>query len=199
MRYFLLNTMGSDDPKLYFVDKRPKGLGTTSWRMAAGVKISDQWPAEPPPVYPSDDCVGTKLPAMIGNTLRYFLISTEVRKIVEEHCRNVDVEYLPVTLFNKKKREQSRDYCLVNPLGTFDCLDPERSEIVYSKSGSGEVVSVESFVLDETKLEGVPPLFRVKHDARRYFFSEPLGRALGERTFSNLLVYEVPVSPRSGR
>ncbi len=198
MRYFFIDKLRSDDPKFYFVDKRPKGLGVGSWRMAEGAKIADKWPKEPPPVYPSDDCLATKLPSLIGNTLSYLIVSSDLRKLIQEQCREPEIEYLPITLYTRKKREQSRDYWLVNPIGTVDCLDLARSEIVYNKAGTGEVVAVHKFVLDSRKLTDVAPLFRIKEDPRQYVVTEPLARAFAERPFTNLFIREIDVTPPDG-
>lgn len=195
MRYFFIDKLKRDDPKNYFVDTNPKGLGLASWRPAEGAPIGDKWPKTPPPVYPSADSPGIKLTSFIGNTQSYLVVSSELRKVIEEHCRGREVEYLPVTLHTHKKREQSRDYCLVNPLGPVDCLDLARSKIVYSKSGSGEVVGVDKFVLDPRKVEGVAALFRIKEDPRQYAVTEPLARAFADGKFTNLYLTEIEVAP----
>ena len=118
-----------------------------------------------------------------------------MRALIEEYCRGCEIEYLPITLFTSKKREQSRDYCLVNPIGNIDCLDLERSEIVYDKGGSGAVVSVRKFVLDPKKLERVAPLFRIREDPRNYVVTEFLAHEFAERSFTNLFISEIEVAP----
>lgn len=199
MRYFFIDELKRDDPKYYFTDRSPKGLGLASWRPAKGAPIADKWPNPPPPVYPSDDSPAVKLPSLIGNTQAYLIVSSELRKLIEEHCRGREIEYLPVVLFSPKKREQSRDYCLVNPIGAVDCLDLSRSKIVYSEGPGSAVVGVDKFVLDPRKLEGVAPLFRIKEDPRQYAVTEPLGRAFAEHEFTNLFLTEIEVAPSGAR
>jgi hypothetical protein len=194
MRYFFLDTLASDDPKHYFIDKRPKGLGLKSWRMAKGATVQAEWPPEAPPVFPSDDCLGVKLTSRVGTTLGYLIVCSDLRDVIREHCQTTRVEYLPLILYSKKKRVQSRDYCIVNPLGTIDCLDRERSHIAYTPEG--EVIDVKKAVLDPKKLEDVPALFRIKEIPREYVINEPLARAIAARSFTNIFVQEIELSPQ---
>src|SRR5687767_2741713 len=196
MRYFFIDTLKSDDPKYYFIDKRPKGLGLKSWRMAEGAAVKSEWPVEPPPVYPSDDCQGVKLTSLIGTTLDYLIVSSELRDLIKEHCQSAEIEYLPIALYSKKKRLQSADYCLVNPVGAVDCLDLERSKIHYTPKG--EIVDVNKAVLNPAKLEGAAALFRIKESPRQYVVSEPLARAFAARPFTNLYIKEIEVGPADG-
>lgn len=193
MRYFFLDTLASDDPKHYFIDKRPKGLGLKSWRMAKGAAVQAEWPTEPPPVYPSDDCLGVKLTSRIGTTLGYLIVCSELRDVIKEHCQDAAVEYLPITLFSKKKRVQSTDYCLVNPVGAIDCLDLERSNIAYTPEG--EIIDVKKAVLNHGKLKDAPALFRIKETPRQYVLTEPLARAIAARSFTNIFVQEIELAP----
>jgi hypothetical protein len=161
--------------------------------MAKGARIAQKWPMEPPAVYPIDDCLGTKLPALIGTTLGYLILNSDLRKIVQDKCATCDIEYLPINLLNRKGRLQSQDYCLVNPIGTVDCLDHERSKIAYTDKG--EVIEVDVFVLDPRCLKGVPALFRIKEDPSKYVLTEPLASAFADHAFTNVLLHHIEVAP----
>lgn len=196
MKYYFIDTLGRGDPKNYFVDGRPSEVGLGSWRMARGAKAADLWPADPAILRPSDRTAAIKLPPVIPTTLSYLIASSAVRKQIEAHCPGAEIEYLPVVLMSKKKREQSRDYCMINPLGTIDCLDLQRSVIAYSPTIPGAVLSVDTFVIDPRKVEGAPALFRIKEAPEAYVISEPLAQALRAPEFAQVRLTDIEVTPR---
>jgi hypothetical protein len=79
------------------------------------------------------------------------------------------VQYLPLAIYNHKKRLASDDYFIVNPLGTMDVLDTSVSEIEYL---DGEVVEITKYVLDPQKVMQVPDVFRIKEEPEAYVVSE---------------------------
>jgi len=86
---------------------------------------------------------------------------------------NCEFEILPFTLYDHKKRVLTKDYWIVNPIGTFGCLNKEASEIKYvdKDDAKSEVVSIRKFVFDPKKLKNAPDLFRVPERVRDYFIS----------------------------
>jgi hypothetical protein len=84
------------------------------------------------------------------------------------------MECLPFTLFDHRRRVASRDYFIINPLGTFDCLNTSKSEIVYSDDPPGEVVAVRKHVLDPRKVGAAPDIFRVKEEPEMIVISARL-------------------------
>jgi len=192
MRYFRLDLLAMADPKFYFTDKRTKGLGLSTWQMAEGVTISSKWPTPPPTIMPSDDTPATKLPDLIGSTVGYLIASPPLRQCIEEHCPGVEIEYLPIVLLSHKKRPQSQEYCMVNPIGPCDCLNHVHSKISYTDDR--KVIGVDKFVLDLRKLDGAPALFRIAEEPSEYVVNETLARAFGEHNFTNILLKEIEVS-----
>jgi hypothetical protein len=192
MRYFFIDRLATVDPKFYFTDKRTKGLGISTWQTAEGVAIADRWPSPPPTILPSDDTPATKLPDLIGSTVGYLIASPGLRTVIAEHCPGVEIEYLPIVLLSHKKRPQSQDYCLVNPIGKRDCLNHTQSKIAYTDDH--QVIDVDKFVLDPRKLEGAPALFRITEDPRQYVVNETLARAFAAHNFTNILLKEIEVS-----
>ena len=60
MRFVSIDRLTSSDPKYYFLEDRPRGLGINTFQMAIGKRASEFWPQEPPPVVPSDRNAGLK-------------------------------------------------------------------------------------------------------------------------------------------
>ncbi len=190
MRYFILETLGDDqDKSLAFIDKSPGDLGIYDYCMARGEVVVDHYPTEAR-VYLQPESPGGKLCSLIGNTLGYLIVSTEMKTVIEQMYKG-KMELLPFTLYNHKGRVHSRDYWIINPIGSIDCLDKEASQIKYLNSSKKEVIAVDKFVLDPRKLSMEPDVFRVPEDLTRYFISARLGKAFQERGFTNIFLIEV--------
>ncbi|MBW2661812.1 MAG: hypothetical protein JRD93_07465 [Deltaproteobacteria bacterium] len=193
MRYFFVETLGKlGNPNLCILSRPPDGLGVKSYRMAKGKKIGVHYPKDAI-IYMDDEHPGIKIESLIGNTKGYLIVSREMKECIEEHCTFCEIEYLPFTLYNHKKRVHSQDYFIINPIGTFDCLNLKASQIEYL---DGEVVGIDNFVVDPRKLEKPPALFRIKEDPRRYVINEELAKAFEEKGFTNVLLKEIGQSTK---
>jgi hypothetical protein len=87
------------------------------------------------------------------------------------------------------------DYSIINPLGSYDCLNAEKSDIVYH---DGKVVKVQTPVFDPDKLAGVPALFRIVEQPRDYFLNSDLLLAIDDirPKPTNVFIFPVDVVPR---
>src|SRR5262249_39287478 len=133
---------------------------------------------------------GIKLSSLLGNTISYLIVHASMKDVIVANQPG-ELELLPFTLYNHKKRVHSKDYWIVNPIGTIDCVNKEASEITYGGDGNKQVVGVDKWVLDPKKLEGTPALFRVPENAEEYFIDSRLGKAFQQNKFSNVLLIEV--------
>ncbi len=202
MKYFFIDTLGISGEGWCFLDTIPVGLGLSGYMPAKGQRVGNDYP-EDAKTYMSDEYTGIRLASLIGNTRSYLILATAVKEIIAAQCVGLDIEYLPFTLYNHKKREHSKDYWIVNPIGTRDCLNLELSEIKYfNKPGDayhGAVISVRKHVLDPAKLKDAPALFRIKEGPREYVINETLANIFRERSFTNMRLTEIEQQPVSGK
>jgi hypothetical protein len=192
LKFYVLDTMGAfgnDDLCLLrdFVD----GIGMHSWKLSKGEPLRPIYPQDAR-IFMSPESPGIKLCSLIGNTDRMLIVSPELRATLEKHCRD-ETEYLPFTLYDHRKRARSRDYVIVNPLGTFDCLDFKASQIVWDDEMPDKIIRINRRVLSRDKVERAPALFRIARDSSRYVVNEALAEELRERKFSNVVLAELPV------
>lgn len=195
MKHYFIKTLGRSTTEGWCVlHAPPEGLGVSDYRLAEGDPIGSRYPSDAR-IYMSDESSGIRLGSLIGNTKSFLIVATVVKEVIEQHCAGVEIEYLPFTLYNHKKREHSRDYWIVNPIGTRDVLNLKASEIEYlNKPGDpyhGAVVGVDKFVLDSKKLKDIPALFRIKEAPSKYVINELLAQAFQERQFTNMLLKEI--------
>lgn len=193
LRFFDLRSSGKlGDPELCMLRSLVKEMGMTVSRFGLGKRARDVYP-EHASIYMSDDSPGIKLLPLLGNTCNTLLVSSELRAVIEKHCTN-EIEYLPFTLYDHRKRVYSRDYCIVNPIGTFDCLDLKASDIVWGRADPTRISHVNEHVLDRKKVENAPQLFRVEKDPMTYVLRYELAKEISDRKFSNIFWKELKVN-----
>jgi hypothetical protein len=189
MRYHLINTLGHlADPSLCIIDQTPAGLGVKYFYMMEGKVIGDSYPANAA-IRMSDKYEGTKLSSFLGNTESYLIGSKMVKEMIQTHYQG-DIEYLPFTLYSPRGAVHSLDYFIINPIGTFDCLDLKSCDIKYLPN-KNKIVKIRKFVLDAKKVEDAPPLFRIHEDPTEYVINDTLLSAFQEAGCTNLVVKEL--------
>jgi hypothetical protein len=194
VRYYFIDTLGDLESEYCILSSPPTDLGLSYYRMAKGDAIGDKYP-DNARIYMSEKHPGIKVPSIVGNTHNYLITSRLARDEIAAHCQGVEIEYLPVTIYNHKKRPHPGEYFIINPIGSRDCLDLGASEVEYlDEPGDpyhGAVVGVDRFVLDPQKLAQAPSLFRIREDVNKYVVDERLASALLARGFKNLILNEI--------
>jgi hypothetical protein len=185
--FYLLQTLGdANDSDLCFLDNFIDGLEPKSWRIAKGERFGDLYPANAK-LYMDDENPGIKLGDLIGTSRNMIVASQELKKLVQKHCAQQDIEYLPFTLYDHRKRVYSKDYCLINPIGTFDCLDLKASKLLRDDDNPDEILSVTTPVLDKNKVKKAPQLFRMKYQPTNYVLGYDLAKDIHDRNLPNVI------------
>ena len=169
MKYFRIEIAPVEDLDVCCIEDIPKEIGNMSHRFHLGRAFGAKLP-ERSRAY-MDKGSGMKLASLIPNTDNMLLVHRTVKDVIEAEARGGTIEYLPVSIYNHKKRLASDDYFIVHPVGAVDCLDLPASDIKYL---DGEVVTVRKMILSPEKLEEAPDLFRVEEDPAVYLISERL-------------------------
>ena len=185
MDYYSINKGPLVDRNLCVLDREPKGTNMFTHRMGEGHPMGDKYPANPE-WQMSEKYGGTQLASLISS--HYLVVERRLKEVFER--TGVPMECLGFTLHDRKGQVVSRDYFLLNPLGTFDCLHLEKSEIEYSDEVPGEIVGIDKYVLDSNKLRSAPDFFRIKEDPYVYVLSHKLVDALQQLHPTN--VYLTP-------
>lgn len=169
MNYFQINLMPRKNSEYCFLRSYPEGLDIHTYKLGKGERLGAEYPADAR-IYMDPRERGIELPSLIGNTCCMLIVDRPMKEVLER-LNKAPVQYLPVRIYNHKKRLASADHFIVNPIGTYDCLDTEQSGIEYE---DGEVVNVdeEALVLDREKMKEAPALFRVREDPGIYVVNE---------------------------
>ncbi|MFP2933138.1 imm11 family protein [Pyxidicoccus sp. 3LG] len=193
LRFFSLDCLGDpDDDSLCFIDNFIEGIEPLSWRAAHGARFGKDYPKDAK-LFMNPENPGIKLSPLLGTSRNMILGSRDFKEAVEKHCKN-EIEYLPFTLYDHRKRVHSRDYFIINPIGTFDCLDMKESVIKWDDENPKEIISIKEHVLDRKKMKDAPQFFRIDKDPANYVVGLELAREFKARSFSNIFWAELPLS-----
>lgn len=196
MATYFLSTLGDlRDPALCVLDNIPPGLGAAYSRIARGRSMGDDFPAQAE-ISMTEGREGIRLASLVGHTQNFIVASRALQTIIREAYGATPfrdrIEFLPVSIIDHRGRVRSDEYALVNPLGTFDVLDHERSEVKYYE---GYVIGVDKYVLDAEKVAAAPPLFRLQEKPSRYLVQESLAQAIDQATLTNVILEQVEQTP----
>jgi hypothetical protein len=114
-------------------------------------------------------------------------VSERARSKLEAHLGE-RVEFLPLI------HVKGVQVYAVNVLNMIDCLDIARSEVAFSASKPGRVVSVIRFALDERKIPSDPVIFKVP-ESGIVFISSSVADLIVEHRLSGALLVEPTASP----
>ncbi len=181
MDYFTLNNGALVDRELCILSGAPKGLRMYSHRIGKGHPMGDKYPPDAE-WQMSEKYGGTKLASLI--TSHYVVVERALKEVFER--TDIPMECLNFTLLDHKGQVASREYFIINPIGTFDCLNLEKSEIEYSKEVPGEIVGIDKYVLSTEKLRSAPDFFRIKEDPYVYVLSHKLADELQQLNPTNI-------------
>ncbi len=185
-------TLGDpNDERVVFLDAVAKGAEGKDYVFRHGRPMKDAWPKKAK-IFMSKEYKGVRLTSHLGNMKGMIVASKELREIIERHCPGLAAEYLPFTLMDHRKRPYSDDYCVVNPLGTLDCVDRAKSDIDFDDTGKN-VLMVRKLVLDPAKIAGAPQLFRVDLQPDVYVVGAALSDELKARKLTNVILTPLAV------
>jgi len=184
--FYLVDTMAATSRELCFLREVPDGTDDLSYRMAMGYRMGSDYPQDAR-VAMSRDKPGFQLASVIGNTNAFLIVDAVMRETIAG-ARLGEVEFLRLAIIDHKRRVASADYCIVNPIGTVDCMDLEASTIEWFED---EIVEVEQHVFDRNKVVDAPDLFRVKQTPRAYVMSKALADRCQAAGATNLVLTPV--------
>lgn len=146
------------------------------YELSEGVSRADGWPddvkAPMSPEYPKD----IELPDNVSGT-ELVIISDKVRQALAAE-RVTNVEYLPLTIVNHKKKVASKDYFILNPPDVVDCIDLEASEVKWNAIDKTLISRCKQLVLKEANVPKDAKVFRPKHLPNQILIRSDLAKKL---------------------
>jgi hypothetical protein len=170
------------------VVSNPSGF-EDQFMLAEGVSLLGQWPAnvvcKMSPKYPKDIELTDNLHG--GN---YPVISQRLKTKIAASASANQCEFLPVSVLNHKGRVASKDYFILNPVGSVDCIDTEESEVEWNDLDETDISEMERLVLRENDVPAEVNLFRAKYLLGTILVRRSLADQLSSDGFTGLYFRE---------
>jgi hypothetical protein len=114
MKFFRIDTLGdADNDKVAIIDDYVKGLEMDDALTKYGRPTAAAWP-EDASIYLRKNS-GAKLTDLLGTITNNLIVSSRLRACIASHCDGIAIEYLPIKLFDHRKRLRSEDYANIHP------------------------------------------------------------------------------------
>jgi hypothetical protein len=153
-----------------YIEKEVKGIAE-AWRLGEGERMGDRFPAQA--AFPlSKEWKGMRLTDFIPNKFSRLIVSERARRVLEGEPN--EVEWLPVSIIDKKDRVVASPYSIAHILGTVDCVDLKRSEYDRSKFAPDKFLVIRRLVLHSSKIPREASVFRIKQHPRTFIISMDL-------------------------
>ncbi len=138
------------------------------------------------PDFPKD----IKLGDNIGNIDGMAVISKGLMEFIKSKGSE-SVEFLPVSILNHKGRIASKEYYIIHPLIVQDCIDLEKTKVVWSSMSPKTITSFDSeLILDTERMDENLLFFRMKHEPISIMTRKDLSEEIINKGFTGLLFRE---------
>lgn len=203
MRYFRIEHLGDNtDPERVIISNHVEDIGLYCVKIAYGKHVGNNFPDDAR-IYLEKSKKGRRLDSLLSNTINYLIVNTAMKDTILQHGNfpDIEIETLPFTLFDPSGKVMSKDYWIINPIGTKDVLNKKFSDIHYLDAPGdpdhGKVVSVRKFVINPDKLDEKIAIFRVPEAKEETFINETLARAFYEKGYTNVMLEEIELETNS--
>jgi hypothetical protein len=141
-------------------------------------------PRFPDQVALPDGLVNLDRLVVVSPTLRDFLADQVLAQLAQ-------VELLPVTILNHKRRDSGAPYAIVNPLTIVDVIDVGASSLEWNSIDPTLICTCDQLVLKDGGVPGDPLLFRPKFLETRVLLRRDLADAIRAKGFTGISFVEI--------
>lgn len=131
------------------------------WKLLEGIRLKDEFPSSSKFTMDPDNPTGVTLTDSLYNLDEQIVASTRLRGLIER-LEVPAVEYLPVAVFNHKKRPVPEPYTIIHPVDPIDCLVLDACEPRWDRIIKTNINRLKHLVIDESRIDPARLLFRPK-------------------------------------
>ncbi|MCX4030507.1 hypothetical protein H0A36_28645 [Endozoicomonas sp. SM1973] len=181
--YWILISERSDDNQFY-LDGTPPLISTNEWSFEEGSAVTG--------IIPEIEMLYTIEPNeimtdnLVSPGFRGLLIRNKVKGLLE--ILGLDnIQYFKTKLINEKTKESTEDYYIANIIGTYDCVDYDKSDLTFWDDG--DIEFVESFVFKDISDQEPPEIFRLSSFLPLVIITDRVKKALDKQDYSGFKYY----------
>ena len=160
------------------------------WKLMKGDSVAKEWPADVRMRMDPDFKKKIKLSDNVLNPARVLVASKALCDFFRKKPVP-NVEYLPITILDHKKKVASKEYSIVNLVTTQDCIDTTASEVTWNNINPEYIMSMKRLVFDETKIDDDALLFRAKHLKTLIFVRADFAAEVTAAGFTNVKLWRL--------
>jgi hypothetical protein len=168
-----------DHEALAWIEEQPPELEEDDYRLSEGLPARGWFPGSLRFTLSRDS--GVRVADSIPNVLSLLIVSDRLKQALEVRA-NSKIEFLPVSILNKKKRPLVEPYYVANLLGSIACMDREKSEFKMNAVLKDQVLWFARLVLDEPRIPPKANLFRLREQMDLVLVRDDLADVLAKFT-----------------
>ncbi|HYO53975.1 imm11 family protein [Archangium sp.] len=157
-----------------------------SWELTEGTRLKESIPESTTFTLAPDS--GDILCDFIPNISSVLVISSRAKEMLEAEGLREGMEYLPVTVLDKRGRPTKSRYYLANVLRKVPCMDRGNSEFV--PGSDDEILIVERLKLQEERIPREARLFRLGECPEVIIIRSDLLQRIQDEKLTGLVVRE---------
>jgi hypothetical protein len=158
--------------------------GAKAYKYSEGISLASMHPKnEASGIYYDPNLLDhIKLYDFVDNLDGLIIANSKVKTILDSFDIN-NLEYLPSWLYDHQKNIASKDYAIINVLGSVDAIDMEKSDYKMNRIVKTQVKFIDELVLDHDKIPEDAKIFRpstklnlilIRDDIKQAFEAEGL-------------------------
>src|SRR5262245_53011782 len=159
------------------------------YKLMKGESVAKEWPDVSMRMDP-DFKKKIKLSDNLLNPVNIIVASKKLCDFFRSQ-RVPNIEYLPVTIYDHKKKVASKEYSIANLVTTQDCIDTKKSEVTWNKIDPHYISSMKQLVFNEKKIAEDAVLFRAEHLKTLIFVRTDLAQAVTNAGFTNIKFWKL--------
>jgi len=190
MNYYVL-VLDRDIPGTAIFKKHPPEVleRVKGYKFSKAISLEKDFPVDARYQMSSDYPDDRLLTDMQDNVMGLLIVSEPLANIIEEVKNNV--ELLPIKLLDHRGKIAGDKYFIANIIGTIQCLDEEKSDVVASELNENEIFGIEKLVIDKAKIPDDTHIFRLGKMPRLILISEVIKNKIEEENLNGMLIIDL--------
>lgn len=131
-----------------------------------------------------------KLADNVANLDRFPVVFKKLKEFIASR-EPTSTEFLPVTIYNHKGRVASNEYFIINPLKIQDCINLEKSGVVWNAIDPESISGWSRLVIDIDRIDKNLLFFRPKYKPNAVMVRRDLAKEISNEGFTGIYFYEV--------
>ena len=165
--------------------------GAEAYKYSKGISLVDVHPKNEASgiYYDPDQLDHIKLYDFVDNLDSLIIANSKVKAILDSF--EIDnLEYLPSWLYDHQKNLASKDYAIINVLGSVDAIDMEKSDYKMNRIIKNQVKFIDELVLNYDKIPDNAKIFRATTKLNLVLIREDIKQAFEEAGLTGYKVFE---------